>query len=285
MTPSFFTTRADGGFARTESLEFRTALAIARDGTESRAVTRAHPRLSLTETYYIQPPDVEGLKFLMGGHTVSKPISPLAARRGALHFEQPLGVLRPFTTFAKRSESGVFSLAQADPQGRTPSPGFSAAWPALEMQLSSPSSILESITHTFHRVQLTLDSLSPVTAFSPLHEPVYPLQAPAFLRHNFSTALKELTASDQDLFDVGFVRQKTVRYQKRTLQLSLSLLSAEQIAQFRLFACALRGAYGSFLWVAPGASEPSRWRLGSDLISISHMTANFATVQLSVVEL
>lgn len=232
-----FLTPPDGGSTRTESLEFRTAIAIARDGTESRVATRAHPRLSLTETYYLKPADLSALQQLRRLLPVLKPMHHIAGR------------------------------------------------PEILMQLSSSSSVLETITHTFHRISITLESLSPFESFSPISEPVYPVPAPKFLKHNFSTALKDLCASDVDSFDSGFVRQKTVRYQKRSLQVQLALLSAEQITEFRLFVCALRGACGSFFWTAPGALEQNVWRLGSDLISINHVTANYATVQLSLVEL
>ena len=282
---SAFFTRPDGAFARVETLEFRTALAIARDGSESRVATRSHPRLSLSETYYIKPGDLPALAFLRKFEVVSKPMHHLAGIRDPLHFTPHASVLRPFTTVARLSESGDYSLAEADSLGRVPSPGFVSAYPAIQMQLSSNSSTLETITHTFHRVQLTLESVSPVDAFSPISEPVYPLSAPVFLKHNFSVALKDLAVSDVDSFDVGFVREKTVRYEKKSLQLSLSLLSADQISEFRLFVCALRGACGSFSWTPPGGLQPKLWRLGADAVSINHMRANFATVQLTVVEL
>ncbi|RGE46635.1 hypothetical protein DZC30_02340 [Comamonas testosteroni] len=280
-----FFTKPDGAFARVETLEFRTALAIARDGSEQRVATRAHPRLSLSETYYLKPTDLPALALVRKFEVFSKPMPHLAGIRDSLHFSQPLGVVRPFTKFAKLSESGAYSIADTNAAGKTPSPGFVAAWPALDMQLSATSSALESITHTFHRIQLTLESVSPVAAFSPVSEPVYPLPAPLFLKHNFSVALKDLAVSDVDSFDAGFVREKTVRYEKKSQQIELTLFSAAQIAEFRLFVCALRGACGSFLWTPPGGLEPKLWRLGSDVVSISHLRTNHATVQLTVVEL
>jgi len=280
-----FSTRPDGSAPRTEVLEFRTLMGISRNGTEQRTASRAYPRVSFSGLYIFPAAELPtALANLRSGLPALAPLYHLPATRVGGNFSFPFArsvtVNNPLRMLKRRAESGALEVA-SDPAAA----GFTAAWPLLEVQIGESATSVDTRIHTLHQSTFTLEATEAFPWFTPAAAPAYPIPAPSFLRHNFRSALKSAASVDADVLDAGFLRFRVVRYTKDFVQLELLLLSRAQIDEFRLFVCALQGAAGSFTWTRPGASAPSRWRLGSDIVAIQHNTAQVATCPLSLVDL
>ncbi|EPD46310.1 hypothetical protein [Delftia acidovorans] len=280
-----FSTRPDGSAPRTEVLEFRTLMGISRNGTEQRTASRAYPRVSFSGLYIFPAAELPtALANLRSGLPALAPLYHVPAIRTGGNFSFPFArsvtVNNPLRMLKRRAGSGALEVS-SDPAAA----GFTAAWPLLEVQVGESATSVDTRIHTLHQSTFTLEATEAFPWFTPAAAPAYPLPAPRFLRHNFSSALKSAASVDADVLDAGFVKSRVVRFTKDSLQISLLLGGKAQIDAFRLFVCALQGAAGSFTWSRPGASVPGIWRLGSDVISIQHVTADVATCNLTLVEL
>lgn len=283
--PELFLTQPDGAAPRSEVLEFRTLMSISRNGTEQRIASRAFPRVSFSGSYIFTGRELPlSMQQLRSGLPALAPLLPLRATRAGGNFTFPFArnvtVNNPLRMLKRSAATGAFTVSE-DPSAS----GFSAAWPLLEVQIGESATSVDTRIFTLHQSTFTLEATAAFPWFTPTTAPAYPLQPPSFLAHNFSAALKSLTAVDADVLDAGFVKSRVVRFTKDSLQISLLLGGKAQIDAFRLFVCALQGAAGSFKWARPGASAPGIWRLGSDVISIQHVTADVATCNITLVEL
>ncbi len=279
------TLRPDGASPRVETLAFRTTMTVSRNGKETRVATRAHPRVSLQSSYFVTGTHVpSAVAHLRAGGSVLVPLHHAAlARAGDTFTQRGTADASYFPTCIAVSNHGEHTARTATAPTLV-APAHSQAWPALEMQLSSDYAA-ESRLHSLHSVALSLEAVEPVTAYSPSLRSGSPALAPKFLVHNFVYALSSMTATDSDVFDAGFVIERRVRFQKCGLKLNIALRGKEQIDAFRLWVCQLQGACGEFLWTPPGRVQARRWRLGSDSVAIQHRTADYATVQLTVISL
>lgn len=272
---------------RVETLTWRTAISVSRTGVELRESTRPHPRLSITGTYYLDSlpefaRNAEPILVALHYMPATLVATPQGDRYGFPHAPAPFSWCIS-TTLDGRKEANA-----PDPvTGLFPEAGYSSCVAAIPCHLATDLSS-DLIVRSLHRVQLTFESAEPFTAYTPTPPsaaaPGSPIAAPKGLAHNFDIALKEMHQRAMQRFDAGFVREQELRYKKRVLTLKVSLFGESAIHEFRRFVCALQGAAGAFRWTPLGEAE-GVWRLGSDSVSITHITRSVAECTLTIVEL
>ena len=276
--------------AVSETLQFQTAVSVSRDGSELRSSLRAAPRLTFSGSVIFDSLAEEALAALREGRSVWLPLRHAPMRKLGGAFTPTDSPVTPHPWCILAMPTGELELHPTTTTGDAPAVGATAAWPAIEVQLSGDSSTVSPVFNT-HTATMALESVLPYRSYSSpspasagsgsASSEASPLLAPPFIGVNHVAALKRSTVSNLGSFDVGYKRESLVRFQKDTVQLGIPLFSLEEVNEFRNFVCALRGAAGSFIWQEPETLEPKLWRLASDAIQLQHYTEGVATANVA----
>ncbi|GJI97043.1 hypothetical protein RugamoR57_37610 [Duganella caerulea] len=289
-TPTPFLLEPTGAAPRIERLSFATDVETHRDGSERRSASRAYPRLSLSAQYVLLRNDPEAtLAPLRAGGTLLVPAwqHQFASSSGAPPVVDAGVPLVGEREWLIRNRRGIWrDVTLGFLPGTNVLDGWSAddalAIPLHVAQLAEDSFDVEYSTPTARTVSLSFDVEANLEVPQPWPDGGLGLAFPE--RHNWAATLKESSSFSANRFDAGNLRLRELRYAKRTLGLSLTLMDRSAIVEFRRWIYAVRGRLNAFAWQAPHDAEPRLWRLGSDDVEIQYLKPSLATCQLSLVE-
>jgi hypothetical protein len=102
---------------------------------------------------------------------------------------------------------------------------------------------------------------------------------------DWSAGTDESLQDDENVLDYDGIWQVETRYRARTVSLSIFLDSPAEIARFRSFLFAVKGAYLPFL-ANPGFDQSAGlWRLNSDAVEILYVAPGLATSKITLKKL